>query len=73
MGFPSVCCKYVLLPLVNKDAALANGRAEQTQVGKQGERMQNQSYAIQLQEKDVRTLPVPQSHGDTQMNRNGLI
>ena len=27
-GFPSVYCEYVLLPLVNKEAALAYGRAE---------------------------------------------
>ena len=24
MGFPSVCCKYVLLPLVIKETVLAN-------------------------------------------------
>ena len=28
VGFPSVCCEYVLLSLVNKEAALAYGRAE---------------------------------------------
>ena len=33
MGFSSVCCKYVLLPLVNKEAALAYGRAEYSKVG----------------------------------------
>ena len=25
---PSVCNEYVLLPLINKEASLANGRAE---------------------------------------------
>ena len=28
VGVPSVGCEYVLLPLVNKEAALAYGRAE---------------------------------------------
>ena len=28
VGLPSVCCEYVLLPLVNKDAALAYDRTE---------------------------------------------
>lgn len=28
MGFPSVWCEYVLLLLVDKEAALAYGRAE---------------------------------------------
>lgn len=28
VGFPSECCKCVLLSLVNEDAALACGRAE---------------------------------------------
>ena len=28
MGFPSECCEYVLLPMVNKEAALAHGQAE---------------------------------------------
>ena len=26
VGFPSICCEYVLLPLVNKEADLAYGR-----------------------------------------------
>ena len=28
VGFPSVCGEYVLLPLVNKEVALAYGRTE---------------------------------------------
>ena len=28
MEFPSVCCEYVLLPFVNKEAALTYDRAE---------------------------------------------
>ena len=31
MGFPFVCYKYILLPLVNKDAALAYSRADYNQ------------------------------------------
>ena len=33
VGFPSVCCEYVLSPLVNKEAALSYGRAEYSNVG----------------------------------------
>ena len=32
-----VCCEYVLLPLVNKEAALAYGRAEYSKVKIQAE------------------------------------
>ena len=28
VGFPSVCCEYVLSPLVNKKAVSANGLAK---------------------------------------------
>lgn len=31
VGFPSVGCEYVLLPLVNKEAPLAYRRAEYSQ------------------------------------------
>ena len=34
VGFPSVCYGYVLLPLVNKEAALIYGRAECSWMGK---------------------------------------
>ena len=34
VGFPSVCDEYVLLPLVNKEAASAYGRAEYIQSGR---------------------------------------
>lgn len=33
LGYPSVCCEYVLLPLVNKEAALSQGKAEYSLVG----------------------------------------
>ena len=33
VGFPSVWYEYVLLPLVNKEATLAYGRAECSKVG----------------------------------------
>ena len=34
VGFPSVCCEYVLLPLVNIEAALAYSREEASQGGR---------------------------------------
>ena len=33
MGCPSIYWDYVLLPLVNKEADLANSQAEESQVG----------------------------------------
>ena len=38
VGFPSVCYEYVLLPLVNKEAASAYSRAEYSQAGRDIER-----------------------------------
>ena len=37
VGLPSVCCEYVLLPLANKEAASAYGRAEYCQAGRDRE------------------------------------
>lgn len=34
VGYPSVCCKCILLPLVKKEVASAYGRADCSQVGK---------------------------------------
>ena len=33
VGCPSICYEYVLLPLVNKEAALTSDRAEDNKVG----------------------------------------
>ena len=33
VGFPFVCCEYVLLPLVNNETALVYGRAEYSKMG----------------------------------------
>ena len=38
MGFPSVCCEYVLVPLVNKESALAYGKEEYSQAGRDTDR-----------------------------------
>ena len=35
MGCPSVCCEHVLLPIINKDTALAYGKADYSKVGNQ--------------------------------------
>ena len=34
VGCPSVCCEYVLLPLVNREADLANSQGEYSEAGK---------------------------------------
>ena len=47
VGFPSGCYKYVLLPFVNKEAVLADGRAEYMQSGRiQRESRRNQGDVI---------------------------
>ena len=50
-----VCCEYVLLPLVNKEAALAYGREEYSKVKMQAEieeeRRQSQADAMWLLKK----------------------
>ena len=63
MGCPSVCCEYVLLPLVDKEAALSYGRAEYSKLGNSsrdtGERRWSHADAMWLlKEKDTRILPV---------------
>ena len=32
VGFPSVCCEYILLPLVNKKSTVVYGKAEYSKV-----------------------------------------
>ena len=65
MWVPSVCCVYDLLPLVNKEAAWANGLVEQSQAGnpnRDTESRRSHRDAIQLpKEKDAGTLPVGHS------------
>ena len=75
MGFPSVCCEYVLLPLVNKETALLYGRAEYNQPGRDyRESRQSQRDVSLPKDTDVSTLPgKPQPSGNTQNNRNRLI
>ena len=50
MGFPSVCYEYVLLLLINKEAALAYGRTEYGKAGNPAEieekRRQSQGDAV---------------------------
>ncbi|KAL6036781.1 hypothetical protein STEG23_035083, partial [Scotinomys teguina] len=58
----SVCCEYMLLPLVNKEAALTYGKTGDTQVGNpreiQGEERQSQRRCCELppEKQDVMEL-----------------
>ena len=54
MGCPFVCCDYVLLPLVNKEADLTNSQAEQSQAGNpnrdtEGKKMESVAKGIRYQ------------------------
>ena len=79
MGFPSVCCEYVLLPLVNKEAALTYGRAEYSKAGnpsrdRRGKKVESGDAMLAAKgEGRCNLTGRPQSRGDTQVNRNGLI
>ena len=74
--FPSVCCEYVLLPMVSKEAALAYGKAEYSQAGNLNREIeQTESKRCHVATKGERCWNLtgkPQPHGDTQINRNGL-
>ena len=55
VGFPSVFCEYVLLPLVNKEAVLAYGREEYGKAGnpsidRRGKKAESESCHVATQE-----------------------
>ena len=64
VGFPSVCCNMFLLPLTNKEATLAYGRAEYSQAGRDIERVgrvKGTPCSCQRRRMPTRTLPVGRS------------
>ena len=77
VGFPTVCCEYVLLPLANKEAALAYGSAEYSKVGipsRERRRKKVESgrgHVAAKGERGQNLTGKPQPHGDTQIDRNG--
>ena len=79
MGFSSECCEYVLLALVNKDTVLAYGRVEFSKVGnpgrdRGGKKMESGRRHVATERGRCQNLTSrPQPHGDTQIDRNGLI
>ena len=79
MGFPPICCKYVLFPLVNKEAAWAYGRAEYKQAGNRsrdegGKKMESERCHVAAEvERCQNLIGTLQLCEDTQINRNGLI
>ena len=79
VGFPSVGCEYVLLPLVSKEAALANGRAVYSKVGnpsrdRGGKKMESSRLPVAAGGERCQNLTGrPHPCGDTQISRNGLI
>ena len=71
-----MCCSYWLM---NKETALAYNKAELSQAGKTKlnagrKRAESERCHVALIETDTGTLPGKlQSHGDTQINGDGLI
>ena len=74
MGFPSGCCEYVLLPLVNKEAALGLLKCRIGQGGnsKQIEKEKRQSQRAGVYQILAEPCSRPRPHGDAQINRDGL-
>ena len=78
MGCSSVCCEYVSLPLVNKEAALAYDKTEYSQAGRDiskvsGVREMPCSYCRRQMPEIYGMRHGSEPHGDLQINRNGLI
>ena len=78
VGFPSVCCECVLLPLVNKEAALAYVREEYSKAenpsrDRGGKKAESGRHHLVDKRGCQNLTGKPQLHGDTQTNRNGLI
>ena len=77
VGFPSVCWEYVLLPLANKETALAYGSTEYSQVGilsieRRRKKVElGRDHVAAKGERCQNLTSMPQTHGDTQINRNG--
>ena len=73
-GFLSVSFEYVLLPLVNKEAASAYSRAEYSQAGRDTKREWAESRRHQVAAEGDRhriLISKSQLHADTQVSRNG--
>ena len=78
VGFPSGCCEYVLLPLVNKEVVLAySGRIElgrKTKMNAWRKKAESEKHHVAAEgERSWNLTSRPQPYGDTQINRNGLI
>ena len=79
LGFPSVCCECILLPLFNKEAALGlwQGRIEQGRNSKQRQRRKESGVRLHLSAEGDRCpgilLVNYKSHGKIQNKRNGLM
>ena len=80
MGFPSVCCDYVLLPLVSKETAWAHdsvkraSQAFQVEIEEKKKAESERRHIAAEEDRRPRTLPVNHEPCDKiQNNRNGLI
>ena len=75
VAYHSVCYEYALMSLVNKKSALAYGMAEYSQAGKMYRKWDWSQRDAKLlpKEKDTNWTLTSKTHGDTQIDRNGLI
>ena len=80
VGLLSECCENLLLPLLNKEAAVAYGRTEYSNAGnlsrdREGKKVESGRCHVAAEgEKHQNFTSRPQPHGNTQINnRNGLV
>ena len=79
VGFPSLCCRYVLLLLVNKKSCfgLWQGRivlGRKTNLNAGRKKAESERCHVTAEEEGCQNLTgKPQPYGDIQINKNGLI
>lgn len=70
-----VCCEYVLLSLVNKEAFFLNKTRMESQIENREKRQvklgEDTVHSLNMQ--DSRRQITPRPHGNTKINRNSLI
>ena len=71
-----VCCEYVLLPLINKEDALASrielGR--KIKLNAERKKVETGRYHVTAEGEGYQNIiSKSQPHGDTQINRSGII
>lgn len=77
VGFPSICCEHILLPLVSEEATLAYSWADYRKAGtpikdREGKKVESERcHEAAIGERCQNLTSKPQTCGNTHINRNG--